>query len=151
MVVLNLDDQGRTADEVPREGDDQLWGISIGGYGSFPFRGNEDDCEVLRSGKARWEGSGGMKWRIDDLVARVDEPMTHDLLVDLKRTFRAFSDVRPDDPVWAALSRAHPGDGVRPAKWTAEGREVVRGALRLHITEAMKSRQTADWTNYGRA
>lgn len=142
MVVLN-------DDEVPREGDDQLWGISIGGYGSFPFRGNADDCEVLRKGKARWEGSGGIMWRIDDLVTRIDEPMTQDLLTDLKRTFRALPDLQPTDPVWAALSRAHPAN--RPARWTSEGREIVRATLTRHIAEVMKSQHTADWTNYGRA
>jgi hypothetical protein len=151
MVVLNLDDQGRTDDEVPREGDDQLWGIHIGGYGSFPFRGNEDDCEVLRSGKAEWEGSGGTKWRIDDLVTRIDGRLTQGLLNDLKRTFRAFPNVRPTDPVWAALSRAHPGNGVSEPKWPKVHRSAVKNALESHIADAMESKQTSDWTNYGRA
>lgn len=47
-------------------GDDDEWIIAIGGYGAFLFRGNEDDAEHMREGKARWERGFGSKWRVDD-------------------------------------------------------------------------------------
>jgi len=46
-----------------------IWIISIAGYGSFVFRGDEDDCEHMRQGKASWEGSTGSKWLAADGLA----------------------------------------------------------------------------------
>ena len=45
---------------------DEIWIIDIGGYGSFVFRGNEADCDHMRSGKAEWEGAVGRKWTAED-------------------------------------------------------------------------------------
>lgn len=54
-------------EDVVLPGDDDLWVIQItGGYGSFLFRGNEDDAEFMRASKAQWESANGHKWRLDD-------------------------------------------------------------------------------------
>lgn len=55
------------AEDIALPGDDDLWVIYItGGYGSFLFRGNEDDAEYMRANKAQWERAAGHKWRLDD-------------------------------------------------------------------------------------
>lgn len=56
---------------------DEIWIINITGYGSFVFRGDEEDCEFMRAGKCEWEGAGGSKWRAEtvDLSAAGTRPL----------------------------------------------------------------------------
>lgn len=37
------------------------WIISVGGYGSFAYRGTEKQAEAMRAHKANWEGGVGAK------------------------------------------------------------------------------------------
>ena len=39
----------------------QWWVISVAGYGSFLFEGNEKEAEEMRAHKARWERGIGRK------------------------------------------------------------------------------------------
>lgn len=41
--------------------DKPTWVISIGGYGSFLFKGSESEAEEIRAHKARWERGVGRK------------------------------------------------------------------------------------------
>lgn len=43
--------------------------IDIRGYGTFVFRGDEDDCDHMCRGKASWEGSSGRHWLATDGLA----------------------------------------------------------------------------------
>ncbi len=147
MVVMVVDEQGRTDDQVPREGDDQLWAIHIGGYGSFLFRGNEDDCEVLRRGKAEWEGGSGSKWRIDHLVDALDGKMTKETLSRLKRSFRVLRNEQDDH----AMAKVQDALERSPSRWRAQDHDIVRRVLVQCIAEARANPRIANWTNYGRA
>ena len=44
----------------------QTWVISIGGYGSFFFEGNEEKAEEMRRHKANWEQDVGRKRLADE-------------------------------------------------------------------------------------
>ena len=44
----------------------QTWVISVGGYGSFLFEGNETEAEEMRRHKAVWEHGVGRKRLADE-------------------------------------------------------------------------------------
>lgn len=77
-------------EEIKLPGDDDEWIIDIAGYGAFLFRGNEDDAERMRSGKAAWEGSRGYKWRVDDPLYGLGHARTiAKVLIDERRNTTA--------------------------------------------------------------
>ena len=41
------------------------WIITVGGYGSFAFKGTEKEAEEMRAHKAEWEGGSGRKRKAD--------------------------------------------------------------------------------------
>jgi hypothetical protein len=44
----------------------QTWVISVGGYGSLMFEGNETEAEEMRKHKANWEQGVGRKRLADE-------------------------------------------------------------------------------------
>lgn len=56
------------------------WMIRISGYGTFDFKGTEEEAESMRAHKASWERGMGMKWRVgrwakesDKIAAQIAE------------------------------------------------------------------------------
>lgn len=45
---------------------EQTWVITVGGYGSFFFKGDEKEAEDMRKHKANWEQGVGRKRKADD-------------------------------------------------------------------------------------
>lgn len=43
-----------------------VWKIRVQGYGTFDFCGTEQDADVRRIAKARWEKGNSMMWRADE-------------------------------------------------------------------------------------
>jgi hypothetical protein len=40
------------------------WMIRISGYGTFEFKGTEEEAEKMRAHKANWERGSGLKYRV---------------------------------------------------------------------------------------
>lgn len=129
-------------DSAPREGDDQLWCIRIGGYGSFPFRGNGDDCKVLCDGKAGWEGSSGSYWRVDDIQGRLSNKKDSSARNDARRSIEALC-LSAEFPDVKAI--------CKKTRWTVGDLDLVQAALAFLTERAIVNRTTSNWTNYGRA
>lgn len=47
---------------------EEVWIISIAGYGLFAFRGSEEDAQAMCAAKANWEGGQGRVWRATDAL-----------------------------------------------------------------------------------
>jgi hypothetical protein len=49
------------------------WMIRISGYGTFEFKGIEEEAEEMRAHKANWERGMGMKWRVGKWAKESDK------------------------------------------------------------------------------
>lgn len=71
----------------------EIWIISIGGYGSFVFRGDEDDCAYMCNGKAEYEGGRGSYWLASDgILDAIDRDETASALLSAVRYPHSVAD-----------------------------------------------------------